>query len=73
VDLAALEQLLVRFSQLVASSRGSRKLTSTRCSPPPTIWSRSTPASSCTTQDAEDKLPKLAIRPYPTQYVAPWK
>ena len=43
VNLAALEQLLVRFSYLVVEQRGSKRSTSTRCSPPRTTswrWTR---------------------------------
>ncbi len=90
VDLAALEHLLVRFSQLVGEQpwikeidinplwarfdgRGQEKDTGT---------SSKTASSSLLALDAqiilhppeirEDQLPKLAIRPYPTQYITPW-
>jgi acetyltransferase len=74
VDLAALEQLLVRFSQLVAeqpwiaeldinpllvSSEGMLALDARIVLHPP--------------QTREEDLPRLAIRPYPTRYVTPWK
>ncbi len=74
VDLAALEQLLVRFSQLVAeqpwiaeidinpllvSSAGMLALDARVVLHP----------SSC----GEEPLPRLAIRPYPTRYVVPWR
>ena len=49
VDLAALEDLLVRFSELVPSSRGSRKSTSTRCWPRRSACWRWTRAWCCTT------------------------
>lgn len=73
VDLAALEQLMVRFGQLVteqrwikevdinpllASSRGLIALDARIVLHDPTL--------------AEDALPKPAIRPYPVQYVEPW-
>ena len=73
VDLAALDQLLVRFSQLSSNSAGSRRSTSTRCWPRRSDWSRSMPASCSTTPTLpEDALPTLAIRPYPVQYVGRW-
>jgi len=73
-DLAALEQLLVRFSQLVAEqsrikeidinpllvSSGMLLALDARM----ILHDRNTP---------ESDLPALAIRPYPTQYVTPWK
>jgi acetyltransferase len=73
VDLAALEQLLVRFSQLIAEQRWIKELDIN-----PLLAS----AERLLALDArvvvygpeimEDKLPKLAIRPYPTQYVFTW-
>jgi acetyltransferase len=74
VDLAALELLLVRFSQLVAaqpwiaeidvnpllaSSERMLALDARIVLHPP--------------ETAEDRLPRLAIRPYPTRYITPWK
>jgi len=73
VDIAALEQLMVRFSQLVveqpwikeidinpllASSEKLIALDARIVLHEPTV--------------TEEQLPKLAIRPYPSQYVAPW-
>ncbi len=74
VDVAALEQLLVRFSQLVAeqrwiaeidinpllvSSERMLALDARVALHPPNI--------------PENDLPRLAIRAYPTQYITPWK
>ena len=74
VDIAALEQLLVRFSQLVveqprideidinpllASADRLLALDARVVLHPPTT--------------DEGSLPRPAIRPYPTQYVTPWK
>ena len=73
-DLAALEQLLVRFSHLVAEqprikeididpllvSSGMMVALDARM----ILHDHNTP---------ESDLPALAIRPYPTQYVTPWK
>jgi acetyltransferase len=111
VDLAALEQLLVRFSQLIVEQpwikeidinplwarfdgRGKEEDKGTKghrdtetsfvtASPPhPVSVSSKTASSSLLALDArivlhapelkEDQLPKLAIRPYPTQYITAW-
>ena len=74
VDLAALEKLMVGFSQLVAEQRWIKEID---------INPMFASADDLVALDArvilhdpkltEDKLPRLAIRPYPTQYVAPWK
>ena len=74
VDLAALEQLMVRFSQLVAEQRWIKEIDIN-----PLLAS----ADDLVALDArvvlhdpkttEEQLPKLAIRPYPTQYVSTWK
>jgi acetyltransferase len=74
VDLAALEQLLVRFSQLVASQPWIAEIDIN-----PLLVS----AERLLALDArvvlhpagtsEQDLPRLAIRPYPAHYVNPWK
>jgi acetyltransferase len=74
VNLAALEELLVRFSQLVVEQPWIAELDIN-----PLLVS----AEQIIALDArvvlhpkdtpEDKLPKPAIRPYPTQYVTTWK
>jgi acetyltransferase len=73
VDLAALEQLMVGFSQLVAEQRWIKEID---------INPMFASAEDLVALDArvilhdpktkEDELPRLAIRPYPTQYVASW-
>jgi acetyltransferase len=70
-DLAALDQLLVRFSQLVAEQRWIKEID---------INPLVTSASGLIALDArmvlhsaearEDELPRPGIRPYPSQYVA---
>ncbi len=76
VDLAALEQLLVRFSQLVVEQRWIAEIDIN-----PLLASTGADGSLIALdarivlhdpQVSEDALPKLAIRPYPTQYDAPW-
>ncbi len=73
VDLAALEQLMVVFSQLVAEQRGIKEIDIN-----PLLAS----SEQLIALDAriilhepnvkQSELPKLAIRPYPTQYVSNW-
>jgi len=72
VDIAALEQLLVHFSQLVAEQKWVKELDIN-----PLLASH----EGLLALDArvlihdvkeESSLPKLAVRPYPSQYVAPW-
>ena len=74
VDLAALEQLLVRFSRLVVEQRWIKEIDIN-----PLLAS---PAGLCALDArvvlhepgvAEANLPKLAIRPYPSQYVQKWQ
>jgi acetyltransferase len=74
VDLAALEKLMVGFSQLVAEQRWIKEID---------INPLFAGGDDLVALDArvilhdpkttEDKLPKLAIRPYPTQYLGTWK
>jgi acetyltransferase len=74
VNLAALEKLMVGFSQLVAEQRWIKEID---------INPMFASAEDLVALDArvilhdakttEDKLPKLAIRPYPTRYIAKWK
>jgi acetyltransferase len=73
VDLAELEKLLVRFSQLVVQQRWIREID---------INPLLAAATGLQALDARillyepdvtrDSLPRLAIRPYPTQYVQPF-
>jgi len=72
VDIHALEQLLVNFSQLVAEQPWIKELDIN-----PLLASH----EGLLALDArvlihdvkkESQLPRLAIRPYPSQYVAPW-
>jgi len=73
VDLAALEQLMVRFSQLVVEQHWIKEID---------INPLHASSERLMALDArivlqeldvkEEELPKLAIRPYPTQYVTSW-
>jgi acetyltransferase len=74
VDLAALEKLMVGFSQLVAEQRWIKEID---------INPMFASGDDLVALDArvilqdpkttEDQLPKLAIRPYPIQYAGAWK
>jgi acetyltransferase len=73
VDIPALEQLLVHFSQLVSEQRWIKELDIN-----PLIASHTgliaLDARILIHQvESEDQLPRLAIRPYPVQYATPWK
>lgn len=74
VDLAKLEELLVRFSYLVVEQKWISEIDINPLLASPerllaldarvVIYPKNTP---------EEKLPKPAIRPYPNQYVRDWK
>jgi acetyltransferase len=80
VDLVALEELLVRFSQLIVEQRWIKEIDINPLLAKPLGENK---GQSLLALDARivlhepslspEQLPKLAIRPYPTQYVAPWK
>jgi len=73
VDIAALERLLVRFSQLITEQHWIKELDINPLMASPEkllaldarvlVYDKDTP---------EEKLPKLAIRPYPIQYMGTW-
>jgi acetyltransferase len=79
VDLLALEQLLVRFSQLVVEQRWIKEIDINPLFVP---HGEAKEFSTMQALDAriilhdlatsEEQLPKLTIRPYPTQYATPW-
>jgi acetyltransferase len=73
VDLVALEQLLVRFSSLVAEQRSIKEIdiNPLLASPNQLLALDARMVLHCA-EISEDALPKLAIRPYPLQYVHPW-
>ncbi|PLZ68256.1 bifunctional acetate--CoA ligase family protein/GNAT family N-acetyltransferase [Fischerella thermalis] len=78
VNLEALEQLLVRFSQVVVEQRLIKEIDIN----PLLVKAEGIAENSLVALDArivlhdlditEAQLPKLAIRPYPTQYVSSW-
>jgi len=73
VDFAALEQLLVRFSQLVIEQRRIREIDIN----PLLVSSEGMIALDArvvlhSSEVSEEQLPKLAIRPYPSRYSYKW-
>jgi len=73
VDLAALEQLLVRFSHLVVEQRWVKEIDiNPLLASPERLIALDARIVLHGPEVSEDALPKLAIRPYPSQYVAPW-
>ena len=74
VDMAALEQILVRFSQLVAEQRWIAEIDINPLLASPDGFIALDARVVLHGRDvAESQLPRLAIRPYPTQYVSEWK
>jgi acetyltransferase len=73
VDLAALETLLVRFSTLVAEQRWIKEIDiNPLLASPDGLIALDARVVVHANDVSEDQIPKMAIRPYPTQYVAPF-
>jgi acetyltransferase len=73
VDLAALEQLLVRFSQLVVEQRWIKEIDiNPLLASPDRLIALDARVVLHPPELTEDKLPYSAIRPYPIQYVSDW-
>jgi acetyltransferase len=73
VDLAALEQLLVRFSQLVVEQRWIEELDiNPLLASPGRLLALDARVIVHGREVGEEALPRPAIRPYPAQYAAPW-
>lgn len=73
VDLAGLEGLLVRFSQIVAEHRWIKEIDiNPLLASPDRVLALDARVVLYGPDVAEDDLPPLAIRPYPVQYVQPW-
>ena len=71
VDLLALEQLLVRFSQLISEQPWIKELDiNPLLASPERLLALDARVVLYEKDFPEEKLPKLAIRPYPTQYVS---
>lgn len=74
VDLNALEQLLVRFSQLIANQRWIKELDiNPLMVSPERIIALDARVVIFEPDIKENELSKLAIRPYPNQYTSVWK
>ena len=73
VDLAALEHLLVRFSYLVIEQRWIKEIDlNPLLASPERLLVLDARVVLHGPDISEEMLPRLAIRPYPTQYVQPW-
>ena len=73
VDLVALEELLVRFSQLVVEQPWIREIDiNPLLVSPERMLALDARVVVYGNDVADDQLPKSAIRPYPIQYVKPW-
>jgi acetyltransferase len=74
VDLARLEQLLVRFSRLCVEQRWIKEIDINPLLAAPDRLLALDARVVIHGQDVrENQLPRLAIRPYPSQYVTSWK
>jgi acetyltransferase len=74
VDLAALEQLLVRFSHLVVEQRWIKEIDiNPLLAGPERIIALDARVIVHGPEVRASELPRPAIRPYPTQYMIPWK
>ena len=73
IDLVALEQLLVRFSQLVVEQRWIKEIDiNPLLASPERLLALDARVVLHEPGNTAEKLPKLAIRPYPVQYMKPW-
>jgi acetyltransferase len=73
VDLAALEMLLVRFSALVAEQRWIKEIDiNPLLASPDGLMALDARVVLHGPDVKQEDIPRLAIRAYPTRYVAPW-
>ncbi len=73
VDIAALEQLLVQFSLLVVEQPWIKEIDiNPLLASPQRLITLDARVVLHDLDTPEDKLPKPAIRPYPTQYISSW-
>ncbi len=73
VDLDALTQLLVRFGRLVAENPAIREIDiNPLLASPEQLLALDARVIVHPPELAEEQLPRTVIRPYPSQYVAPW-
>ena len=74
VDLVGLERLLVRFAQLVTEQRWIKELDiNPLMASPEKLIALDARVVLYDKDTTEEQLPKLAIRPYPIQYVGTWE
>ncbi len=74
VDLAALENLLVHFSELVVEQPWIKEIDiNPLLASPEQLLALDARVVLHEATTAEEKLPRPAIRPYPTQYVGEWR
>jgi acetyltransferase len=74
VDLVELEQMMVRFSQLVVEQRWIKEIDiNPMLASPDRLVALDARVVVHDLSVREEDLPKLAILPYPSQYVSPWK
>ena len=74
INMAALEELLVRFSQLVVEQKWISEIDiNPLLASPERLLALDARVVLYGKDVSEDKLPATAIRPYPTQYVSQWK
>lgn len=74
VDLAALEHLIVGFSQLVVEQRWIQEIDiNPLLASSDQLIALDARVVLHPPETTEDKLPRLAITPYPVEYVQPWK
>jgi acetyltransferase len=73
VDLGALEQLMVRFSQLVVEQRWVKEIDiNPLLASPDRLIALDARVLINDASVTADQLPRLAIRPYPTRYIENW-
>ncbi len=74
VDLAGMEKLLVRFSQLIAEMKWIKEVDiNPLLASPEKLIALDARVVLFSKDTAEKDLPKIAVRPYPTQYVSKFK
>jgi acetyltransferase len=73
VNIAALEQIMVRFSQLVVEQRFIKEIDiNPMLASPDQIIALDARIVVFDKDTTEEQLPRLAVRAYPTKYVAKW-
>ncbi|MBI3991520.1 MAG: GNAT family N-acetyltransferase, partial [Candidatus Omnitrophica bacterium] len=73
VDIAGIEQILVLFSQLVVEQRWIKEIDiNPLIASPDRVLALDARVVVYGKDVSESQLPKLAVRPYPTQYVTSW-